>query len=190
MAAKFGNIQVYGNPQFEDATVVALSLLRSSQWYPEIIEPNLEVIQFAPSSRRRHSIAAQAFATPGIKSVRVYSQESVLGCRFVYASLLAHEAYHNYLFNRFMRLGDKRLWKWHRYYYRNKDEFRCKKFEVRICRELGFPDELRDWMESTQLVIPLGLPRKQIRILNHLRRLSLKLGSAETSHFSSDSPKK
>jgi len=189
MVAKFGNIQVYGNPQFEDATVVALSLLRSSQWYPEIIEPNLEVIQFSPYSRRRHFITAQAFGSPGLKFARVYSQEPVLGCRFAYASLLAHESYHNYIFSQFMRLGDKRLWKWHRHYYRNKDEFRCQKFEVRTCRELGFPDELRDWKETSLSAIPLGLPRKQVRILNHLRRLSLKLGSAETSHFSSDSLK-
>jgi len=189
MVAKFGSTQVYGTAQFEDATMVALSLLRPSQWYFNIIEPNLEVIQFATSSRRRHFIAAEAFATPGLKSASVYSQKSAQGCRFAYASLLAHEAYHNYIFRQFTRLGDKRLWKWHRHYYRNKDEFRCQKFEVRICRELGFPDELRDWKETSLLAIPLGLPRKQIRILNHLRRLSLKLGSAETSHFSSDSLK-
>jgi hypothetical protein len=181
MATKFGNIQICGTGQFVNATVAALSLLQPSQRHFGIIEDNLEIVKFLPKSRLRGFADAEALPSDGLKSVHVYSHELVLSCKYAFALLLAHEAYHNYIYTQFMRLGNRRLWKWHRRFYRNRDEYRCQKFEIQICNELGFPDDLREWKETSIFAIPHGLPRKQIRILNHLRRLSLKCGDSGAS---------
>ena len=174
MLTKFETIQIYGPIYFADATIGALSLLRSSRSFREVIETGLQSIRYFPVTRRRLSEAAEAFPSESENSVHIYL-ESLLSDLNEFALLLAHEAYHNYIYSQFMRHGNRRLWKWHRRYYPYRDETRCLMFEIQLCKELCFPIESLNWRETFAQAIPNGFPRKQTRILNHLRRLSLNL---------------
>ena len=173
--------------RFVDFTMDALTLLQPLPEFKEIIENNIDLISDHSNNRRQRHSAAEAF--PDTKRVCVYAKEPIFTCQYSYSLLLAHEAFHNHIYSRFIRHSNRQLWKWHRRYFRNRDEFKCTRFEIYVCRQLGFPEEILEWKELSIMAIPHAqVPRKQIRIINNLRRLSLIFGCADTSVFKSTGP--
>ncbi len=177
VVAKFRQIKIQGTDKFVDSAIRSMKLLEQSRSFNTIIEPNVQTILFQTKRSRFGNQVGEARPGGPTKTIFIFSSEIFAEDKIQdFACLLAHEAYHYYRHSRFMKFGNRRLWTLHRRCSRNRDEFYCTKFEARIAKELGFRSDLIEWKDNLACVIPHKLlPRKQVKIVNYLRRQSMKM---------------
>ena len=173
MNAEFDGIRLRGSQSFVDSTREALSLLKSTSHYEPTIRPNLGIIQHHPV-RWFHLIKNTNFAEApwrGDKQLVQVFADVATASPLEYARILAHEAFHHFIYFEFMRFGNRESWNWHRWFRRHRDEIRCREFELAVAKELEFDQDQLEFLEVSLFIVPhWDLPRRQLASLDHRRR--------------------
>ena len=173
MNGSFDGIKLIGCSGFIEKTSAALQLLKATTTYEHIVRPNLGTIQHIPR-RWFHIVRKTNFAEAPWRGdqrlVQVFADITQTELK-QFAAVLAHEAFHHFIYFEHLRFGNQNSWNWHRWFRRHRDEIRCRKFEIAVAKELEVDQDYLDYLESFLFVIPhWDLPRKQLAILDHLRR--------------------